>query len=233
MAAIRAVAFAGDDLLWHQDHVHRLTHERFRALVTAHVPHADVDGRLHATESRNLALFGHGPKGFALSMIETAIELTEGAIPAEDIAEIVDWAKDMARRPVELVDGAEAALDALAGRVRLLLVAKGDLFDQESRLARSGLADRFDHVEIVSAKDDVTYRRLLQRQRLAPEAFLMCGPSMRADVMPVLRLGGRAVHIPYPVSWAHAEVEAADMPADAWRLANIAELPGLLETFDA
>jgi putative hydrolase of the HAD superfamily len=165
-------------------------------------------------------------------MIETAIELTEGAIPADDIAEIIDWGKRMLTHPVELVDGVEEALRALARRYELILITKGDLFDQESRLARSGLAERFAHVEIVSEKDEAAYRRLLHRRRLAPHEFLMVGDSMRADVMPALRIGARAVHVPYPASWAHAEVEAADMPSGAWRLANIAELPGLLETFD-
>ncbi len=230
--AVAVVAFDGDDTLWHHEPVRAVTQERFRALITGHVPYADIDGRLHATETRNLALFGHGVRGFTLAMLESAIELTDGAIPADDLAEIIDWGKRMAHEPVALVDGAREALEALAGRATLILVAKGDLLDQESRLARSGLAGFFDLVEIVSDKTEATYRHLLQRHRIAPERFLMVGDSLRTDVWPVVRAGARAVHVPYGDAGAGAGDAAAALPAGAWRLTNLAELPGLLETFD-
>lgn len=226
------VAFDGDDTLWHHEPLRALTQERFRTLITSHVPYADVDGRLHDTEARNLALFGHGVRGFTLAMLESAIELTEGAIPADDLAEIIDWGKRMAREPIALVDGAHEALTALAGRVTLMLIAKGDLLDQESRLARSGLAAFFDAVEVVSEKTEATYRQLFGRHRIAPERFLMVGDSMRTDVWPVVRAGARAVHVPYVGERPAAAEATTALPVGVWHLINLAELPGLLETFD-
>mgnify|MGYP006279432515 CR=1 FL=1 len=232
MPGIRHIAFDGDDTLWHHEQLYALTQERFRELVRRHVPAADVDDRLYATEMHNLELFGYGVKGFTLSMIETAIELTEGRIPAADLAELIAWGKEMLARPVELIEGVHAALDALDGRFELMVVTKGDLFDQESKLARSGLAERFAHIEIVSEKDEATYRRLLDRRRVDRDGFLMVGNSMRSDVLPVVRIGARAVHVPYPLTWSHEVVRDDALPAGAFRLGNLAELPGLVETID-
>ncbi len=229
MQEIHTVAFDGDDTLWHHETLYQYTHERFRELISRHVPEADVDGRLHATEMRNLQMFGYGVKGFTLSMIETAIELTEGAIPGEDIGELIDWGKEMLVHPVELLDGVEATLDALAGRYRLLLITKGDLFDQESKIARSGLADRFAHIEIVSVKDAPTYRRCLAKHGLSAKGFLMVGNSMRSDVMPVLAVGGMAVHVPYQVTWAHEQVDDDRVPEGAWRIERLDQLLDVLD----
>ncbi|TVQ34473.1 MAG: HAD family hydrolase [Geminicoccaceae bacterium] len=229
MHELHTVAFDGDDTLWHHETVYQYTHERFRTLIERHVPHADVDGRLHATEMRNLKMFGYGVKGFTLSMIETAIELTDGAIPAEDIGELIDWGKEMLAHPVELIDGVVATLDALAPHVRLMLITKGDLFDQESKIARSGLADRFAHIEIVSVKDAQTYRRCLAKHGLSPKGFLMVGNSMRSDVMPVLGCGGQAVHVPYDVTWVHERVDDDRLPEGAWRLERLDQLLPLVE----
>ncbi|MFW5679754.1 MAG: HAD family hydrolase [Pseudomonadota bacterium] len=233
MHDLHTIAFDGDDTLWHHETFYRYTHERFRALIARHVPEADVDGRLHTTELRNLRLFGYGVKGFTLSMIETAIELTEGAIPAEDIAELIDWGKEMLVHPIELLEGVEATLDVLERRYRLMLVTKGDLFDQESKIARSGLAERFAHIEIVSVKDPATYRRCLAKHGLAAKGFLMVGNSMRSDVMPVLAAGGRAVHVPYEITWAHEQVEDDRLPEGAWRIDRIDHLPALIDRIRA
>ncbi len=232
MPDIRYIAFDGDDTLWHHEQLYALTQERFRELILSHVPDANVDGRLFATESRNLEIFGYGVKGFTLSMIETAIEVTEGAIPADDVAEIVGWGKEMLARPVELIDGVETALNELGNRFDLMVMTKGDLLDQESKLARSGLADRFSHVEVVSEKDEASYRRFLDRWSIDASDFLMVGNSMRSDVLPVVGIGGTGVHVPYPLSWAHEAVPGNTLPRGAYRLSNLAELPGLLETID-
>ncbi len=233
MQHLHTIAFDGDDTLWHHETLYQYTHERFRELISRQVPDADVDGRLHATEMRNLRMFGYGVKGFTLSMIETAIELTEGAIPAEDIGELIDWGKEMLAHPVELIDGATATLEALGQHYRLMLITKGDLFDQESKIARSGLADRFAHIEIVSVKDPKTYRRCLAKHGLAPHGLLMVGNSMRSDVMPVLAIGGQAVHVPYHVTWEHERVDDDRVPEGAWRIERIDQLVALVDRIKA
>lgn len=223
------VGLDGDDTLWHSESIFTTTHERFHAMVGRYATDAAVDEHLLATEQRNLSLFGYGVKGFTLSLIETAIEVTAGRIGAEDIATIIGWGREMLAHPVDLIDGAGETVARLARRHRLVLVTKGDLFHQESKIARSGLARYFDHIEILSEKDPAAYRTVLDRCGIAPASFVMVGNSVRSDVLPVLDVGGRAVHIPYRVTWAHEEVaddEHADRPYV--RLADIRDLPGLL-----
>jgi putative hydrolase of the HAD superfamily len=188
-----------------------------------------VDERLLATESRNLQHFGYGIKGFMLSMIETALELTEGRVTGDEIQQILGWGHGMLHAPVELLDGVRETVAALAGDYRLVLLTKGDLFDQESKLARSGIGEHFSAVEIVSEKDARTYAAVMARQRVRPEEFLMVGNSLRSDVLPVLAAGGTAVHIPYAVTWAHEAVPDEALEGKAFvRLDRFAELTGWL-----
>jgi putative hydrolase of the HAD superfamily len=199
-----------DDTLWHSENRFQETHQRYHALLAEHVD-LDVDElerRMLETERRNLRLFGYGVKGFTLSLIETAIEVTDGAIPTESIATILEFGKDLLDHPVELLDGVAEAIDGFRDRgLRLLLITKGDLWHQESKVAASGIAEHFDAVEIVAEKDVMTYRAILDRHGIAPERFCMIGNSVRSDVLPVLELGGRAVHVPYTYLWAHEAVE--------------------------
>jgi putative hydrolase of the HAD superfamily len=183
-----------------------------------------LDERLLATERRNLRYFGYGVKGFVLSMVETAIEVSEGRVTAGEVAAILDAGKAMLDHPVELLEGAREALEALAGRRRLVLVTKGDLFDQESKLARSGLGELFERVEVVAEKDERAYRRVLSAVGVAPPSFAMVGNSVRSDVLPVLGVGARAVHVPYPITWA---LEDADPGAAAGRYEVLDDLRGL------
>lgn len=224
-----AIAFDGDDTLWHNESLFSMTQERFRAVLTAHaggMAPADLDRRLLEAETRNLRYFGYGIKGFVLSMIETAVEVTEGSIPARDIRDLIDFGKAMLEHPVELLDGVAEVVGRLAAERPLLLITKGDLFDQESKVARSGLADHFRAVEVVSEKDPATYARVLARHGIAPARFLMVGNSVRSDILPVLALGAQAVHIPYHLTWAHEEAEA---PAEGYRrLDSLHGLPALL-----
>ena len=209
----RVIAFDGDDTLWHNETIFSMTQERFRHLVMRHVslPQTKIDERLLAVERRNLAIYGYGIKGFVLSMVETAIEVTGGQIPAEDIQAILDCGRLMLEHPVELIDGAREVLETLRSLDHeLWLVTKGDLFDQESKIARSGLAPLFHRIEIVSEKDGATYRRLLERHGVLPAEFAMVGNSLRSDILPVVSLGARAFHVPYHVTWAH-EVVAVDL----------------------
>jgi putative hydrolase of the HAD superfamily len=223
------LAFDGDDTLWHNESRFHLTQSSLRDLVRSHVPDADVDSHLFEVEMRNLSLYGYGVKSFTLSMLETAIELTDERIPAADLQVILGWGKRMLAEPTELLDGVRETLLELSSRHSLLLITKGDLFDQESKLARSSLAHLFSGVEILSDKTVDSYRSLLKRRDIKPEEFLMVGNSMRSDVVPVVALGARAVHIPYHVTWHHEHVPDDALPPEGWhRLETISELSDLL-----
>jgi putative hydrolase of the HAD superfamily len=228
---ITVVGLDGDDTLWHNETRFNVTQGELRELLNRHVPDADVDRRLFETEMKNLAVYGYGVKSFTLSMIETAIQITEGRIPAPDLEIILGWGKQMLMQPTELLDGVESALRELGGRYDLLLITKGDLFDQESKLARSGLAELFLGVEIVSEKNVSSYRAILSRRGIKADEFVMVGNSLRSDIVPVLELGARAVHIPYHVTWRHEQVDEASLPGSGWhRLESIGELSALLAT---
>ncbi|HMJ75732.1 MAG TPA: HAD family hydrolase, partial [Iamia sp.] len=167
----------------------------------------DVLALHDATERANLELFGYGIKGFTLSMVETAIDVSRGEVSISAVAELLRLGKEMLAHPVELLDGVADAVDALAQDHRLVLITKGDLIHQETKIARSGLADRFERIEIVSEKDPATYKGILDRMEVAPEQFLMAGNSVRSDILPVLELGGHAVHVPYAITWSHEVVD--------------------------
>lgn len=230
MAKVRVVGLDGDDTLWHSETRFHITQQEFRELLGRHVPGADVDARLAQTESANLSMYGYGVKSFTLSMIETAIEMTEGRIPARDLDVILGWGKRMLMHPTELLDGVEETLGWLRSQdYDLLVITKGDLFDQESKLARSGLVPLFDGVEIVSEKNVDTYRSVFKRRVIRPEEFVMVGNSVRSDILPVVEAGARAVHIPYEVTWAHEEVAEDELPREGWlRIDSIRELPAAL-----
>src|SRR4030081_123079 len=213
---IRVVGFDGDDTLWHNETRFNVTQGELQELLRRHVPNADVHAHLAEMEMKNLGIYGYGVKAFTLSMIETAIQLTDGKIPASDLEVILGWGKRMLMEPTELLDGVEAALRELSKKYDLLLITKGDLFDQESKLARSGLAELFSGVEIVSEKNADTYRAILKRRGIKPEEVVMVGNSLRSDVVPVVELGARAIHIPYPVTWHHERVDEGTLPTRGW-----------------
>lgn len=181
---------------------------------------------LHDVERRNLDVFGYGIKGFTLSMVETAIEVTGGRIAATEIADLLAAGREMLRHPVELLDGVVAGLDGLADAgYRLVLVTKGDLHHQERKIAGSGIEGRFERIEVVAEKDTATYRRVVERMGVQPPEFAMVGNSVRSDVLPVLALGATAVHVPYHLTWSH---EHAEHDGSVPTLASLAELPAWL-----
>ena len=226
---ITVVGLDGDDTLWHNENRFNVTQGEFRDLLKRHVPDVDVDKHLFQTEMKNLGIYGYGIKSFTLSMIETAIQLTGGRIPASDLEDILGWGKRMLMQPTELLEGVELALRVLGERYDLLLITKGDLFDQESKLARSGLADLFVGVEIVSEKNVSSYRGILSRRGIKADEFVMVGNSLRSDIVPVLELGARAIHIPYHVTWRYEQVDEESLPRSGWRrLERIGELSRLL-----
>jgi len=227
---LRTLAFDADDTLWHNETYYAETQEAFRALLRPYHDDAWINERLHATELRNLGHYGYGIKGFTLSMIETALELTEERLDGAGIRQVVQLGKAMLAKPVEPLPGVAEVLPQLARSYELVLITKGDLFDQETKLAKSGLGGHFSKVEIVSEKDRATYAAILERHGLAPEAFVMVGNSVKSDILPVLALGGRAVHIPYHLTWAH-EVVASPEGAPFPVLDSIRELPGLLASW--
>jgi putative hydrolase of the HAD superfamily len=232
---VEVIGLDGDDTLWHSEQLFVDTQARFRELLAPHVDlgTAALDARLVEVERRNLDTFGYGVKAFTLSLIETAIEVTDGALPGRDVRAILDLGRQLLDHPVQLLDGVLDAVDALTDRYRVMIVTKGDLLHQESKVARSGLAELLWAVEVVSEKDERSYRRLLERNRVDPAGFVMVGNSVRSDVLPVLGVGARAVHIPYHVTWAleHAEHDPSlhDFPV----LASIAELPACIDAFAA
>ena len=222
---ITTVGLDADDTLWHNETIFRLTHERFVGLLAEHGDRASIEARLAETETRNLRLYGYGVKGFTLSMIETAMELCGGEPPSHAVREILAAGREMLGHPVETLPGVDEALAELSGRYRLVLITKGDLMDQERKLAASGLGDLFAAVEIVSEKDRGTYDRVFSRHGTGAAEAVMAGNSMKSDVLPALQAGAWAVHIPYAVTWAH---ELADAPQDHARygaLESITNLP--------
>ncbi len=226
------IGFDADDTLWHNEVIFEQTHERYRALLARYHDASTVDRTLFATEMRNLELYGYGIKGFTLSAIETAIELTGGQITADEIRHLIELGRDMLAHPVSLLDGVSETLAALAPHHRLVLITKGDLRDQERKLTKSGLAAHFQHIEIVSEKDPAAYRRLFTRHGIAPARFLMVGNSLKSDILPVLALGGSGVHIPYHITWeAEHATPPPDHPGRLFRLGHVRELPGVVESW--
>ncbi|MEZ5263053.1 MAG: HAD family hydrolase [Acidimicrobiia bacterium] len=228
---IELIGFDGDDTLWHSERYFVLTQERVAGLLAPWVDAERFDEALLATERANLARFGYGVKGFLLSTIETAITLTDERVPASVIHQIVQWGKELLDHPVELLDEVADTVDALARDHRLVLITKGDLFHQETKVATSGLAERFEGVEIVSEKDPATYERILARLGVPPERFVMVGNSLRSDILPAVQLGGRGVHVPYHVTWQLEEAELPEaLDGRVRRIDRLGQLPAVLHT---
>jgi putative hydrolase of the HAD superfamily len=223
------IAFDGDDTLWHNETLFAGTQDRLRGILQAHVAPETIDRTLLIRERANLALFGYGIKGFMLSMIETAIEVSDGAVTANEIQEIVDLGKAMLSSPVDPIDGVDDVIITLKRRGhRLMIITKGDLCDQETKIARSGVADLFDAVEIVSEKNEATYRDILDRHGVDPNQFVMVGNSIRSDILPVLALGAYAIHVPYTITWSLEQVDAeADLPP-ILKAGSIADVPDMI-----
>ena len=221
------VAFDADDTLWRSEHLFQDAQARFRDLLADHAEPEGLAARTLAAERRNLARYGFGVKAFTLSLVETALEVTENRVPGSVIAEVLEMGRAMLAAPVELLPGAEETLRALHGHVPLAIVTKGDLLDQERKVAASGLGDLVDAVEIVSNKTPETYARLFERLGAAPARAMMVGNSMRSDVRPPVEIGAWGVHVPSEIEWA---VERAPDPdGDRFvRIARIGDLPHLV-----
>jgi putative hydrolase of the HAD superfamily len=223
------IGFDADDTLWHNETIFENVHRRYRDMLARYHDAATVDRTLFATEMRNLEPYGYGVKGFMLSAIETAIELSDGKISAAEIRELLELGRAMLAHPVDLLDDVADTVATLSATHRLILITKGDLRDQERKLAKSGLAQHFRHVEILSEKNEHAYAAILRRHAIVPKNFLMVGNSLKSDIAPVLALGGAAAHVPYPLTWAHEHVD--ELPPAAGRffeLKSIREVPTIL-----
>jgi putative hydrolase of the HAD superfamily len=224
MTAITTIGFDADDTLWQNETFFRLTQARFKALLADHADPDHLDERLLAAERRNLGHYGYGVKGFMLSMIETAIEVSDGALPARVIAEIMEAGREMLAHPIELLPHAREAVTAASARARVVLITKGDLLDQERKLAQSGLGDLFHAVEIVSEKTPQVYVRLFARHGTGADRAAMVGNSLKSDVLPVIAAGGWGLHVHHHLTW---ELERADPPQDAARFVSLPDLGAL------
>jgi putative hydrolase of the HAD superfamily len=233
MPSFDVIAIDADDTLWHTERLYVDAQARFARLLARYHSPDWINQSLDQAEARNIAHFGYGIKSFALSMIETAVELTEGRISGQDIQVIIDLAKEMLGSQVELLEHVAETIPRLAEKTPLMLVTKGDLLDQESKIARSGLGEYFQQIEVVSDKTSESYARLLKRHSILPERFLMVGNSLRSDILPVLELGASAVLIPYDLTWVH---EQAEKPPEGqpgfYQVEHLGLLPGLLQRLE-
>jgi putative hydrolase of the HAD superfamily len=231
---IRVVAFDADDTLWHNMPLFTVTQEKFRGLLVGHGDPTEIGEHLFETEVRNLQRYGYGIKAFTLSMIETALELTERQVTGEQIAAILELGRQMLASPIELLPQVRETVERLSVDYELMLLTKGDLFDQEAKLARSGLGALFRHVTVVSEKNRAAYERILARHDLSPEELVMIGNSVKSDILPALAAGSRAVYVPYHLTWAHEEAEVGEAdPARYAEIAHLGLLPYLLANWSA
>ena len=203
---ISVIGFDADDTLWVNETYFRETEELFAELLEGYETKNKIDQELFKMEMQNLELYGYGIKGFMLSMIESALDLSNNTVSQQTISKILNLGKNMINHPVELLDGVEEVLHTLSGKYRLIVLTKGDLLDQERKLEKSGLSKYFHHVEVLSDKKEVNYKNLLEHLEIPIKSFLMVGNSLKSDVIPILNIGGKAVHVPFHTTWAHEVV---------------------------
>lgn len=229
-SAIRYLALDADDTLWMNEPIFTQTQDACKTIIQPFIPDTfDLDAKLYEYEKKNLALFGYGVKGFTLSMIETVIELSGGQVSGAAIQQIIDLGKEMLQHPVHLLETVEESVKILSEQFVLMVVTKGDLFDQENKLARSGIADYFQIVEIISEKKEANYRELLQRHDIPAAEFCMVGNSLKSDIIPVLQTGAQAVHIPYHTTWEHEKVTKHELAGYSYtELGRMSELVEVL-----
>ncbi len=204
---IKVIAFDADDTLWSNEEFFRETEHRFCALLEDYLPMHQIEKELFKTEMENLALYGYGVKGFMLSMVETALRISNHTLDTKAIDQILGFGKELLNKPIQLLEGVKETIESLRGQYRLVVATKGDLLDQERKLKKSGIEHYFHHIEIMSEKQEGDYQKLIKHLDIQPDQFLMIGNSLKSDVMPVLSLGGHGIHVPYHTTWAHETVE--------------------------
>lgn len=226
---IEIIGFDADDTLWHNETLYSQAKDQFQQLLSQYSNPGQVRRRLDEIEEWNVRHYGYGIKSFALSMVEAAIEISKGQIEAPRLSRILDIVKNMLNAEVQPLSAVEPTLAILAQQYPLMLITKGDFFEQQRKIERSGLAKYFRYIEIVVAKTPETYRGVLAKYHLEPQKFVMVGNSLRSDILPVLEIGSQAVYIPYETTWAHEMVaEAAHDPSRYYEIKHLEQLPGLL-----
>ncbi|MBC8643512.1 HAD family hydrolase [Flavobacterium lindanitolerans] len=204
---IKVIAFDADDTLFVNEPYFQETEEKFCALMQDYLSHQGLSRELFRVEIQNLSLYGYGIKGYILSMIEAAMKISNKTISVDVIEKIIEYGKELLQKPIELLDGVEETLQALHGKYKLVVATKGDLLDQRRKLHNSGLGHYFHHIEVMSDKQEKDYHDLLNRLEIKPREFFMIGNSLKSDVLPVLGIGGHAVHIPFHTTWAHEKID--------------------------
>ena len=204
---IKVIAFDADDTLWVNEPYFEETENKFCALMEDYLSKQGLSQELFRVEIQNLPLYGYGIKGYILSMIEAAMKISNNTISVAIIEKIIQYGKELLEKPIELLDGVEDALQTLKGKYKLVVATKGDLLDQHRKLTKSGLGHYFHHIEVMSDKQEIDYEKLVKRLDIRAESFLMIGNSLKSDVLPVLGIGGYAIHIPFHTTWAHEKID--------------------------
>lgn len=226
---IKVIAFDADDTLWVNETYFREAEHEFAKLLSSFETENKIDQELFKTEIRNLDIYGYGIKGFVLSMVECALEISNNKVQPETIEKVLDIGKDMLEKPIDLLDGVEEVLASLHGKYKLIVATKGDLLDQERKLEKSGLLKYFHHIEVMSEKKVPDYIKLVKHLDIKPSELLMIGNSLKSDVLPLLRIGAQAIHVPFHTTWAHEEVAKQDaLDSDYRTIQKIAHVLELL-----
>ncbi|PCI00342.1 MAG: HAD family hydrolase [Flavobacteriaceae bacterium] len=217
---IKVIAFDADDTLWVNEPYFRETEEEFAKLLSGFETKNKIDQELFKKEIANLSLYGYGIKGFVLSMIECALELSNYTLSGKDIEKILDFGKGMLNHPIELLDDVEMVLESLSSKYRLILATKGDLVDQERKLEKSKLGKYFHHIEVMSEKKIEDYQNILSNLDIKPSEFLMVGNSLKSDILPLIKIGASAIHVPYHTTWVHEQVTIEEQNNAEYRTVN-------------
>lgn len=207
---VKVIAFDADDTLWVNETYFREAEHEFAKLLASFETENKIDQELFKTEIRNLGMYGYGIKGFVLSMIECALELSNKNVQAHIIEKIINIGKEMLTKPIDLLSGVEEVLSSLFGKYKLIVATKGDLLDQERKLEKSGLLKYFHHIEVMSDKKQADYKKLLSHLDIEPSELLMVGNSLKSDVLPLVDIGAKAIHVPFHTTWVHEEVSKQD-----------------------
>lgn len=225
----KTIAFDADDTLFVNEPYFQEVEQKFCQLLENYLSHHTLSQELFKVEIDNLKLYGYGIKGYILSMIEAAIGVSNATIPIEVISKIIQYGKELLEKPIEILDGVEETLIALSGKYKLVVATKGDLKDQQSKLHRSGLGHYFHHIEVMSDKKEADYLKLIQRLDIQPNEFLMIGNSLKSDVLPVLNIGGQAIHVPFHTTWAHEVIDLKDISVAFETVQSFADIRKFLD----
>jgi putative hydrolase of the HAD superfamily len=229
MLKIDVIAFDADDTLWHNESIYSAAKKKLMELLSPYASKQEVEVELDKREEKNLPIYGYGIKSFTLSMIEVAIDITDGKIAGDAIRRIIEFGKEMLSIEVQLFENVKETLSQLAGSYDLMIITKGDLLDQERKLSQSGIDKYFTCVEIVSEKDERTYEKILTKYHIQPERFVMIGNSLKSDILPVKKIGANAIHVPAKINWALDFIEDDEWPDGHHEIENIGQLPTLIE----